>query len=521
MLEILDWGKKRGDEPADEGKGRTPAADLLPDLRDADPATALEELGARLDPAKHAGAEPRAAGDALARIQDMGAPHLASLLGRCFTGATGTPAAREATWKSLADYQSRLARALCASAGAAFTAQSAARALGACRTLAKIHLIHYESVPGKLWHVAYAIHAAAESAGCSSAQVHAQSGQRTTTSVEQELLRLLMLRVSAPDMMAPEQIEAADRAVEQLGAEFTLRGPGVADNPFCYEPASEYAPRRAKGRELAATTRYFGPGMGYDSLQRIAKQLRSGKLEDFKPFGKDLSPAVQSSAVQHLLTFWRVDCPYSPPAHSSASGTLQVVHGYGRLWQYLLETRQGPRELSLADSSGEAPQPPETWALRGTGGNELGAEVPQTSRAWVKCGELVGLTLPEGGEPSVGMIRRMHSRADGGLRADVAVLSREPKAVTLREVLGKYEDSVFTDASSRQFAQDRVHAVILADGAEPSQPPNLLLPLAAWKDGRVYEAQEGEAVRFLRALQAIRRGGDFVRATFEWLSAPA
>jgi hypothetical protein len=515
MLELLDWSKKRGDEPADAGNDRTPAAEPLPDLRDADPATALEELNGWLDPAKRTG------GEALARIQDAGAAHVAALLARCFTATAGTQAAREATWKSLADYQSRLARALCASAGAALTAQSAARALGACRTLAKIHLVHYESVPGKLWHVAYAIHAAAESAGCSGAQVHAQSGQRTMTTVEQELLRLLMLRVSAPDMMAPEQIEAADRAVEQLGAEFTLRGPGVADNPFCFEPASEFAPRRAKGRELAATARYFGPGMGYDSLQRIARQLRSGKLEDFKPFGKDLSPTVQSSAVQHLLTFWRVDCPYSPPAHSSAAGALQVVHGYGPLWQYLGEARKGPRELSLADSSGGPPQPPETWELRGTGGSELGAEVPQASRAWVKCGELVAVTLPDGVERCAGMIRRMHSRAGGSLHADIAVLSRNPKAVTLREVLGKYEDSVFTDASSRQFAQDSVHAVILAEGAEPSQPPNLLLPPASWKEGRVYEAREGEATRFLRGLQVVRRGSDFVRATFEWLSAAA
>lgn len=513
MLELLDWGKKRGDEAADPGSDSAGAS--LAALGDAEPSTALGELAAQLE--THAGGDASARNAALARIQDSGAPHVAALLARCFTATAGTLAAREVNWKSLADYQSRLARALCAAAGALLTAQSAARALGACRALAKIHLVHYESVPAKLWHVAYAIHAAAERAGCSSAPVHAQSGQRTMTTVEQEFLRLLMLRVSAPDMMAPEQIEAADRVVEQLGAEFTLRQPGVADNPFCFEPAGEHAPRRAKGRELAATTRYFGPGMGYDSLQRVARQLRIGKLEDFRPFGKDLPPTVQSSAVQHLLTFWSVDCPYSPPAHADASGALQVVHGYGALWQYLGEARQGAHELSLADTSAGAQQAPETWALRGTGGNELGVEVPQASRAWVKCGELVGVSLADGGGRCAGMVRRMHSRPDGGLHADLAVLSRNPRAVTMREVLGKYDDGVFTDASSRQFAKDSVNAVILADGEEPSQPPNLLLRADLWKDGRIYEAHEGEAARFLRGLQVIRRGADFVRATFEWL----
>jgi hypothetical protein len=519
MLELLEWGKKHGDDAADPGSDPKPAGASLAGLADAEPSTALGELGARLE-AFSGGGDAKARNEALALIQDSGAAHVAALLGRCFAGTAGTHAAHEATWKSLAGYQSRLARALCSSAGALLTAQSAARALSACRALAKIHLVHYEGVPGRLWHVAYAIHAAAESAGCSTHPVHAQSGQRTTSTVEQELLRLLMLRVSAPEMMAPEQIEVADRIVEQLGAEFTLRQPGVADNPFFFEPGGEFPPRRTLGRQPTASARYFGPGMGYDSLERIARRLATGKFEEFRPFGKDIAPAVQSSAVQHLLTFWRFDCPYSPPAHSPASGTLRAVHGYRQLWQYLADARQGAGELSLADSSAGAPQPPETWQLRGTGGSELGAVVPQASRAWVKCGELVGVSQGDGGERWAGMIRRMHAEPDGGLHADIAILSRNPEAVSLREVLEQYEDSAFTDASSRQFAQNYVHAVILSGGAEPSQPPNLLLPPETWKEGRIYEAQEGEAVRYLRGLQAVRRGGDFVRATFEWVSAP-
>jgi hypothetical protein len=91
--------------------------------------------------------------------------------------------------------------------------------------------------------------------------------------------------------------------------------------------------------------------------------------------------------------------------------------------------------------------------------------------------------------------------------------------VSLREVLEQYADSSFTNASSRQFVQSSVHAVILADGAEPSQPPNLLLAPEAWKAGRIYEAQEGDAVRTLRCVKVVRRGGDFVRATFEWVTA--
>jgi hypothetical protein len=515
MLELLEWGKKGDEQTAGPGADPNPPAAALSGAGGAATAV-LAELSTRLEAVE--GAEPKARIATLARIQDSGASHVSALLAQYLVNAAGTPAAREAAWTSLVNYQSRLAQALCALAGAQLTLLGAARALQALRTLAKLHAVHYAGVPGKLWRVAYAIHAGAENAGFSTTPVHAQSGHQTT--VELELLRVLMLRVSAPDMMAPEQIEVADRVVEQLGGEFALRQPGVADNPFCFEPESEFPPRRANGRPPSGSARCFGPGAGYGSLQRIAKQLGAGKLEDFKAFGKDIAPGVQLGTVQHLLTFWRVDCPYAPPAHAPASGTLQVVHGYDPVWQYLSEARGGVRELSLADSSAAAPQPPETWELRGAGGSELGAEVPPASRVWAKCGALIGLAMRDG-ERWVGMIRRMHARPDGGLQADLAVLSREPRAQSLHEMPEMGEERAVSDAASRAFAFAGVNAVIVADGADGAQPANLLLPAQRWKEGRIYELQAKDAPRYLRALQAVRRGDDYVRATFEWVSPPA
>jgi len=517
MLELLDWGKKGDGKPAGPESGPRPGANAP--AAEGEAATALAEAGERIDAAAST-QDPKARIAALAHLQDKGEAPFAALLRQYLANDAGTHAAHEVAWNSLAQYQSRLTQAVCAAAGAALTLMSAARAMRAIRALAKLHLLHYASVPSRLWRVAYAVHANAEKAGFAATPVHAQADAHVTTTVEQELLRLLMLRVSAPDMMAPEQIEVADRVVEQLGAEFTLRGPGVADNPFCYEPASEFAPRRAKGRELTATTRYFGPGMGYGSLERIVRQFGADPRTQFVVFGKDVAPRVQLATVHHLLAFWREDSPYAPPAHSPAAGKLQVVHRYGQIWQHLSQAQQGAGELSLADASAGAPQPPETWTLTGAGGGELGAEVPAESRAWAKCGEAVGLTM-DGGERGVGVIRRLHAQPDGGLHADVAVLSRAPRAVALREVLQQDEDSAFTNASSRQFSFSSVNAVVLADGSDGAQPANLLLAPDQWRPGRVYELQEAGGSRFLRGTQIVRHGADYVRLKFEWVAPPA
>ena len=90
----------------------------------------------------------------------------------------------------------------------------------------------------------------------------------------------------------------------------------------------------------------------------------------------------------------------------------------------------------------------------------------------------------------------------------------------MRALLNRGEQSVFSEASSRQFAFNGVRAIILEDGSHGAQKANLLLPAESWKEGRLYEATIGDEARYLRGLQLLRRGEDYVRATFEWVAAP-
>lgn len=479
---------------------------------------ALQQLVESL-PSAAGASDPKERVDAVGKVQDAGAPHFATLLTGYLDEIASSFDTRDEIWKALSAYQGHLTQTLCAAAGAALSAGSAVRALAAIRGLAKLHLVHYSRMHRNIWRVAYKIHSSSEKHGFATRSVHAPAGHAGMTTVQQELLRLLMLQVSAPDMMTPQQIEAADRAVERLGAEFTLRQPGVADNPFCYDPEGEFPPRRAKGRDaLPAHTRYFGPGMGYDSLEHMVK-LASARPEDFTLFGKDLSPLEQYNAVKHLLIFWNVDCSYAPPAHTPAEGSLLVSHGFGPVWQHLSTSGEGTHELSLVEDSAMVAQPPEVWELRGEGGNEITMQVAPASRNWAKCGKLVGVTMGDA-QHAVGVIRRMHAGSQHGLEADIAILSCEPRACTLREVLETGEDSGFSDAASRVFGLSAVNAVIVADGTDPAMPPNMLVPLDHWKEGRMFELQEGSETRFLRVTQALRRGDDFVRTTFEWLTLP-
>ncbi|MDH4191430.1 MAG: hypothetical protein OEW21_14660 [Betaproteobacteria bacterium] len=529
---MLEWIKRRTESQDLAIDDPASAKAQLAELRGADALAALGELSGWLESLKDAaGADNRSRSEILALIDEAGAAHEATLLAQYLAGAAHGQGERESNWKSLSDYQSGLTVALYASARALIgsadadgslpvLAAAAARCIRSCRVLAKICLVHYLDVPPKLWQAAYSLHAAAEKLGCATMTVSLRSA--TVTGVTQELLRFLMLPMSAPEMMAPEQIEVTDRILEQHGGDFTLRPRGATDGPFCFEPQSKLPPRRAAGREPApnAEVRYFGPGLGFDALEQVFRRFAAAKIADIKTYGKDLAPHTQIAAVQHLLTFWRAKCPYSPPPHSRTTGELRIIHRYSHLWQHLSRVRPAVTGLAIAQDDDGETQAPETWTLHDAGGIELGADLPQAANDWVQCGEVVGVSPHGSSEYWVGVILRMHAEPGRCQHADIAILSRKPLAVSLRALVARGEAGVFTEASARQFAFSQVHAIILSDGSEGSQKPNLLLPPDDWKEGRVYEATVGKSLRYLRGLHVVRRGGDYLRATFEWIAAP-
>ncbi len=534
---MLEWIKKVGADPDDPMRSPSAASALLANLRGADPVTALNDLSGWLESLKHAeDFDETVRSEVLGLIQETGAAHVSVLLGHYLADLAEKPVLRELKWKALFDYASGLTQVLCVCAtGLTATAKkdasslstaaaAAVRGLRACRTLAKVCLVHHVSAPSNLWRLAYSVHAGAEAADCATTAVHPHPSHKTATTVTQELLRLLMLQVSAPEMMAPEQIEVADRVTQQVGSDFTLRPRGVTDNLFCFDPESDLPPQRAISPHpgQGPAMRYFGPGAGLDALARLHKQLGLANAAEVKAFGKDISSHTQVAAVEHLLLFWAPKPAYTPPAHSPATADLLIVHGYAQICQHLsnVESIKGSAALGIAAPEDAKPQTPEEWALRDAGGSELGAEIPQLSGSWARCGTLVGVSVRGSNAWWLGVIRRMHAELGKSMHVDIAVFSRKPLVASLR-VLGKGdEDEADWETLTGGFASNYVSAILLPDVSQAVGKLNLLLPPEACKAGRVYEAMVGEPSRYLRILQLLKRGDDYARAAFEWISKP-
>jgi hypothetical protein len=526
---MLEWLKKN-DDGHSEPSMRTPAsaAKLLAGMREKEPAAALAELTGWIESGIPKD-EGKARSEVLSLIHEAGSAHVAALMARLFGRPPGGRAKGASGRETLTNYLMALTRALYGSARSPLkspdssqslrliAAGDAARCVHAARILAKLCLLRYLSVPPKLWRLAYLAHDKARKAGCAAIQVRLRASDPSTSSVTQELLKLMMLQASAPEMMDPRQIEAADRVIELAGQDFKL-GPRGADHPFCFDASSELPPRRSGGQEPdAESSQYFGAGAALDALDRMHKQLATGKAEDADSLGADIDAHTQASVIRHLLTFWAANCTYAPPARSPATGELRVIHGYAALWQQLSLARSGKRELRLVDDDEGKPSAPETWMLRDTAGSEVGVDSVQHGSEWPRCGDIVGVAMNGNAPYRPALIRSMHARRDGRLHANIQILSRDSIAVELSALFGKGEESAYSQRAAREFAFDRVCAIILSEGSVPPEKPSLLLPAESWKPGRVYETTVNGTTRYLRGVQLLRRGEDYVRATFEWV----
>jgi len=532
---MLEWLKKSGPDPEDPMRNPASASALLAGLRAADPVKALDELrGWLASLGEKTDFDERTRSEVLSLVQDAGAAHVSTLLAQYLANSSpDKPVVREAKWNAMLAYATGLVDAQCTSAermlssagadpaASGATAAAMVRGLRACRLLAKVCLIHYADVPPSLWKRAYGVHARAEAAGCAGTAVRPHRSQRTTTTANEELARLLMLHVIAPETLASEQIEIADRVADQLGGEFTLRPRGLADSPFWFDCEGDRAPQRATTGPGADAARFFGPGAGLEALARLRRQMSSAGGSPTDVLGKDIPMHAQVAAVEHLLRHWGPDAPPAAPAHSPAEGDLLVVHGFARVCKQLTDGAGASRGLALVSDDDVNLEPPEAWVIRDAGGGELGAETRQPGASWARSGMLVGFSLAGRNEWWLGRIRRTHADPNRSPHIDIALLSKKPVALSLRPRAGSAEGEADWDVAAGTFAFVEVHAILLPEASEASGTPHVLLPPEGWKAGRVYEATLDKTQRSLRLVRVLQRGEDFVRAAYEWLPAAA
>ena len=258
---------------------------------------------------------------------------------------------REATWKSLIG-SSCAWRRRCRPAYRRTTAS----AVRACRRTARspsCRLHDCATVPGNL-------------AGCllgprgrGEGRVRRHAGPRAIPPAHHDhrgarAPRLVMLCISAPDVLAPERIEVADRIVEQLGgnraAPARRRG-----QPFPLRAGRASAALGERRGGPAASARYFGPAWAAPRWSAWRGSPAPPGLKTSRPSAGHRAQ-VQLGTVQHLLRLLAHGLPVCAARAGPQPERCRSCMATTSFWQYLSEAH-GPGKLSLAIAQVAAPSP--------------------------------------------------------------------------------------------------------------------------------------------------------------------
>jgi hypothetical protein len=373
----------------------------------------------------------------------------------------------------------------------------AGRALRASGAQLKWSLLRYGPTDQELWESLARLYTAAEALGFAPWLLNLYRGERRETSCERELLRPLMLAVSAPDGLLPIQVELADRIIAQCADAFTLSARPAQGLHYVTDLAAAFPPGRLSPNvTLNPQTRFFGPGEGAARVARYVAEIeRTGRVPAEMNLGLELDSPVVLDTLQHLARYWAPSLPERKEARRQRTEHVTVVHEYGEV-----VANAGGLFFESAFVSDD-----EEWIVENESTGGFGAFVPKAQGGWLRVGCLVGVRREEGVAWGVGIVRRVVGDEQGNRYAGIQMLANGGAAVTL-----------FTEQawSPEHPPADGELCILLPSAATRSGEATLLLRPGLFKPQRTVEMHAYDRRYRLEPVAIAETGEDFEVARY-------
>ncbi|MBI5005866.1 MAG: hypothetical protein HZB95_01950 [Nitrosomonadales bacterium] len=386
----------------------------------------------------------------------------------------------------------------------------------------KLELMRYLDIEPAVWQQIAACQRFIEGEQIAESMVLAYPGHVIHASPQRELLRALMLYLSAPDELAPDQIEVSYRIAGRMCSFFDLKTAADADCPYQFDLAAGTAPQRVQG---AATpdTRYFGAVRALAAVEKIEKQNEDDPVWQERRFGSEFTPGGKLTVLKHLLAWWVAQPPLRHQDHRGIDTTVDVIHGFRLISQMVTRIelvaadaeKQKANRINLAAEE-EVDFTSELWTVSDISLDEIGIKLTKSAGAWVKVGDLCGIKTQNNPLWWVGTIRRIHTDADNNVHLVVAIVAKKPLSIWLRALGKGAEKASNWETSSGSFQYTYLPAIMLPDAQNSFRNATLLMEPGAFVPGNYYQALMGEHSRDIKLTRLIAEGEDYEQIGFEW-----
>ena len=396
----------------------------------------------------------------------------------------------------------------------------------------KLELMRYLDVGQAVWGQLYNHYNFAEANQFACIMVHAYPSHAIRTNPQRELLRAIMLYVSSPATLAPDQIEVCYRISARLVSFFDFKETPDSDCPYFLDLSKHVAPCRV-GDKLQATPsmRFFGAIRALPQIEFVTNQRQRGVIEQERHLGNEFTPDGKLTVLKHLQLYWHKEHPHRLQKRKDISTAVEVVHGFKIISKLVTHTELSQMvNLSEEDTAmlserskinivdEEFDYTLETWDVLDVSIGGIRGVLPKAAGARIKIGALCGLKAQDSNQWWVGMIRRLHTIHQNKVHVGIEILAKKPLSVWLR-TLGKGAERVSNwETSSGSFAYDYQPVILFPDAQNSYANATMLMESKSYVAGCIYEMMLGEKNRNIELTGLLTEGEDYEQVSFRWLA---
>lgn len=288
-------------------------------------------------------------------------------------------------------------------------------------------LLRYARVDDRLWRDLGSTYLFAGNWGFSTHRSAIYPGSHGESTAQEEILKALMLTISAPDALTPTQIHIAERIVAHFAHRFALHTTPGAGCTFTFDLSMHMAPARGKrSTPPAPLLRFFGPGTAVEGLHQMATHLQE---HNSLPADMNMGGTFDSKAIRwvinHLVRCWSDTAVVRRRKRQEVVTRLTVVHGLNDTLLWLKDAvAKGITQAALPHAS-------ESWVVSDASDGGCGAVMPARSADWLEVGALVGTHGETAAVCRMGILRRITTDTYGQFRVGIEHIGDQAAPVRL------------------------------------------------------------------------------------------